>query len=147
MRDLSVFPDASFDLVFHPVSNCFSPGVEEVWKECHRVLRPGGSLLAGFCNPVTFIFDPDAWESGRGRIVRYSIPYSDIGQLPRETLEARMEAGEPLEYGHSLDSQIGGQIAAGFLIDGFFEDISGWDLLDPHLSTFIATRAVKPRDR
>jgi len=26
---------------------------------------------------------------------------------------------------------------------GFYEDISGGDLLDPYISTFIATRAVK----
>src|SRR5262249_5500851 len=51
MRDLSAFPDASFDLVFHPVSNLFCPELAPVWAECFRVLRPGGILLSGFCNP------------------------------------------------------------------------------------------------
>ncbi len=41
MRDLSRFPDASFDIVFHPVSNIFIDDVRPVWKECHRVLRKG----------------------------------------------------------------------------------------------------------
>jgi ubiquinone/menaquinone biosynthesis C-methylase UbiE len=39
MRDLSAFEDASFDLVFHPVSNVFCPEVLPVWRECYRVLR------------------------------------------------------------------------------------------------------------
>ena len=57
MRDLGEFADASFDLVFHPVSNLFCPELAPVWRECFRVLRPGGALLAGFVNPDVFIFD------------------------------------------------------------------------------------------
>ena len=57
MRDLSAFADASFDLVFHPVSNPFCPEVRPVWREAYRVLRQGGTLLAGFMNPAGYIFD------------------------------------------------------------------------------------------
>ncbi|MCR2721536.1 class I SAM-dependent methyltransferase, partial [Salmonella enterica] len=46
MRDLSVFADQSFDVVFHPISNLYVPDVRPVWRECFRVLRPGGSLLS-----------------------------------------------------------------------------------------------------
>jgi len=28
-----------------------------VWKECARVLKRGGVLLAGFVNPVLYLFD------------------------------------------------------------------------------------------
>ena len=42
MRDLSAFPDASFDVVFNPVSNVFCPELAPVWRESFRVLRPGG---------------------------------------------------------------------------------------------------------
>ena len=48
MADLSMFARASFDLIVHPCSNCFVPDVRPVWRECFRVLRPGGILLAGF---------------------------------------------------------------------------------------------------
>ena len=52
MADLSCFSDASFQLIFHPCSNCFVADVRPVWRECFRVLRNGGILLAGFGNPL-----------------------------------------------------------------------------------------------
>ena len=57
MRDLSRFGGETFDLVFHPVSNCFVDDVLPVWRECFRVLKRGGALLAGFVNPLLYIFD------------------------------------------------------------------------------------------
>src|SRR5262245_23129794 len=38
MRDLAVFEDESFDLVFHPCSNSYTSDVRSVWREVHRVL-------------------------------------------------------------------------------------------------------------
>lgn len=143
MRDLSRFADGSFDIIFHPVSNIFIDDVRPVWKECRRVLRQGGSLLAGFVNPLLYIFDLEEWDTKRIMTVRYKIPYSDIGQLPGGLLASRVAAKEALEFGHSLDDLIGGQIDAGFAIAGFFEDSSGGDFLDPYINTFIATKAAK----
>ncbi|HET6473915.1 MAG TPA: class I SAM-dependent methyltransferase, partial [Pseudomonadales bacterium] len=62
MADLSVFGDASFDLIFHPVSNVFAPDPVPVWRECARVLRRGGALLVGCMNPAFFLFDHDEAE-------------------------------------------------------------------------------------
>ncbi|VFT25172.1 putative methyltransferase [Pseudomonas aeruginosa] len=66
MRDLSTFADASFDLVFNPISNLYVDDVLPVWRECARVLRPGGKLLASFYNPALFIEDrsPELAEQG-----------------------------------------------------------------------------------
>lgn len=144
MRDLSRFASGSFDLIFHPVSNCFIDTIRPVWDGCFRVLRSGGVLLSGFCNPLTYIFDLREWDEHKNLEVRYTIPYSDLEQLDKEQLEDVIKKGEPLEFGHSLEDQIGGQIDAGFVITGFFEDNAGGDLLDPFIQTFIATRAVKP---
>ena len=33
------FADAAFDIIFHPVSNCYIEKVEPVFKECFRVLK------------------------------------------------------------------------------------------------------------
>ncbi len=148
MRDLSRFPDASFEGIIHPVSNVFVDDVRPVWKEAFRVLKPGGELLSGFCNPLLYIFDLDKWDADKILEVRYKIPYSDLGQLPNDVLAKRIEEHEAMEFGHSLADQIGGQTDAGFHIVGFYEDLSGGnDLLDPYIATFIATRARKPACR
>jgi SAM-dependent methyltransferase len=144
MRDLTRFANGSFDLIFHPVSNCFVDDIESVWFECYRVLAPGGSLLAGFCNPLLYLFDPHQWEENGRLEVRFKIPYSDLEQLSAEELQHKILHQEPLEFGHSLEQQIAGQISAGFVITGFYEDSFGGELIDPYIDTFIATRAFKP---
>lgn len=143
MRDLSRFKNESFDLIFHPISNCFIDNIEKVWSESYRVLKKGGVLLSGFVNPINYIFDLYEWEKNNNLIVKNHIPYSDIQQLPKDQLEERINTKDTLEFGHSLQNQIGGQIAAGFVIGGFYEDKLGNSLLDPYIDTYIATKAIK----
>ncbi|MBT7765528.1 MAG: class I SAM-dependent methyltransferase, partial [Bdellovibrionales bacterium] len=64
MRDLSCFSDSQFDLIINPVSNCFIDDVTLVWKECFRVLTPGGVLISGSNNPVAYALDQAAYERG-----------------------------------------------------------------------------------
>ncbi len=142
MRDLSIFPDNSFDLIFHPVSNVFCPEVRPVWREAWRVLRRGGLLLSGFANPVYYLFDTHADERG-SLLVKYSIPYSDLKDMEPDDLEACIQEGVPLEYGHSLTDLIGGQTDAGFAITGFYEDICPDSPVSRYHPEYIATRAVK----
>ena len=144
MRDLSVFPDCSFGLIVHPVSNCFIPDVRPVWAEAFRVLRPGGALLAGYNNPARYLFDWDAYERGILEI-KHPIPYSDA-ELSEEKRRQQLESGEFLEFSHTLETQIGGQIEAGFLIAGFYEDTDKkevGDLLSKYMPVYIVTRALK----
>jgi SAM-dependent methyltransferase len=145
MRDLSALADESFDLIVHPVSNVFIPNLEPLWRECHRVLRPGAYLLAGFDNPALYLFDEEAYERGELLITR-SLPYSDLETLSEAEIERRRSEGAPLEFGHSLESQIGGQIEAGFVIVGLYEDRYDpeEDALSRFMPTFLATRALRP---
>lgn len=144
MRDLSAFPDASFDLIFHPVSNCFVDDVRPVWREAFRVLRPGGALLSGVSNPVIFLFDPELEKQGVMQL-KYKMPYSDFTSLTDAERSRYTDPGEPLCVGHSLEDQLAGQLDAGFLLAGLYEDkhVEG-DRLSEYLPGFIATRAVKP---
>lgn len=143
MADLSGFPADTFDLIFHPVSNLFVPHLQPVWDEAWRVLKSGGSLLTGFVNPVTYLFDSDLMERENRLEVRYTIPYSDLEQLPTAQLEQYLTEGSPLEFGHTLEDQIGGQLRAGFVIRGFYEDIQPGSVLGSRIPSFCATLAVK----
>lgn len=146
MADLSEFPAERFDLVFHPVSNVFVPDVCAVWRECFRVLKPGGGLLAGFMNPWFFLFDHD--EAGRAGVlvVKHKLPYAEPESFDTESHRKWLESHRAAEFSHSLESQIGGQIEAGFVITGFYED--SWSDEATPLNQFvpvaIATRAVRP---
>jgi SAM-dependent methyltransferase len=144
--DLSRFSDESFDLIFNPCSNCFMAELEPIWRECFRVLRRGGALLAGFNNPIVFIFDEEAEEKEGVLKFRHKLPFSDVRDLTDAERQAKLARNAPLEFGHTLDAQIGGQLSAGFLIAGFYED--WWTdenrLLNKYTPTFIATKAIKP---
>jgi SAM-dependent methyltransferase len=146
MADLSVFADKSFDLIFNPVSTCFVPNVLPVWKECHRVLKPGGRLLSGVMNPAYYLFDRDALEKGAQPVAQYKLPYADPEHLTEEALIAWMEKKWAFEYSHSLEALIGGQTATGLQIASLYED--NWNdaatPLNKLMSTSIATLAIKP---
>jgi SAM-dependent methyltransferase len=140
--DLAMFPDESFDLVFNPCSTVFMPDVRAVWRECARVLRPGGVLMTGSMNPVHYIFD--LYKADEGILeVAHSIPYSDLTSLPREDLEELMEKGLPVEFGHSLTDLLGGQCAAGFVITDMYEDYMLDSPVHDYHPSYIATRAVR----
>jgi SAM-dependent methyltransferase len=142
MVDLSEFTDASFDFIVHPISNCFIPDVRPVWKEAYRVLAPGGTLIAGFMNPVEYTFDQDLYEQGIYQ-VKYSLPYSDLTSITDEERQRRFP-DDPLEFSHTLEDQIGGQLEAGFHLIGFYEDYRDDEAIKDFMPTFIATRALKP---
>jgi len=144
MRDLSTFPDEGFDLIVHPISNVFIPDVRPVWAEAFRVLRRGGALLAGFDNPVIHAFDQELYERGVLQ-VKYALPYSEADILSEEERQRRLERGEPLEFSHTLEEQIGGQIEVGFLIAGFYEDVNPGtnDPISAYMPVCFATRAIK----
>jgi SAM-dependent methyltransferase len=143
MRDLSIFDDNAFDIIYLGFANHFIEELSQVWKECYRVLCKGGILISTFWNPINYLFDYDEWDQNNNLVIRYSIPYSDLTQLPKEQLASHICTHEPLEFGHTLESQIGGQIAAGFLIAGFIEDSLENDILSEYMNTVITTRALK----
>ena len=145
MADLGVFAEGTFDLIVHPVSNCFAPDLEPVWCEAYRVLRTGGTLLAGFTNPVRYLFNEDIEYSSDLLYVVNTVPYSDQEQLTDEQKDRYMAEGEPFEFGHTLEQQIGGQLKAGFVLAGFYEDLypPDEDKLSRHIPSFAATRALK----
>jgi ubiquinone/menaquinone biosynthesis C-methylase UbiE len=147
MADLSCFKDSNFDLIVHPVSDVFVPDVLPVWREASRVLKPGGTLLSGITNPVVYLFDQVEMIQRGALKVANKLPYSDLEHLNMETKKAYLEEKIPFEFSHTLQEYLGGQVEAGFRLEGFYED--GYppedsDPLSKFMPLFFATRAVKP---
>ena len=59
---------------------------------------------------------------------------------------AQLEATDSgVQFSHTLEEQIGGQLEAGFVLTGLYEDTNGEGRLHEfHVPTYVATRAVKP---
>lgn len=130
------FADAAFDIIFHPVSNCYIEKVEPVFKECFRVLKKGGILLCGLDIGMNYIVDQK-----EERIIN-SLPFNPLfHEEHRRQLE---ESDGGWQFSHTVTEQIGGQLQAGFTLTGIYEDTNGQGRLhELHIPSFIATRAVK----
>ena len=130
------FDDGAFDLIFHPVSNCYVREVEPIWRECHRVLRDGGVLLAGFNNSFVYALDNDE------RTVVNTLPFDPLANPEQMRQLADEDCG--VQFSHTLEEQIGGQLRAGFTITDLYEDYDAeGGLSEHHVPGYIATRAVK----
>jgi SAM-dependent methyltransferase len=131
------FEDASFDMIFHPVSNCYIEDVIPVWRECFRVLKPGGVLLAGLDNGINFIFNEEESQ------LAYSLPFNPLKDKALYDDSVKNDWG--IQFSHTIEEQIGGQIKAGFVIKDLFGDTNGQGNLYEHgVPTFWATLAEKP---
>ena len=136
------FPDASFDVIVNPVSNVFCPELGPVWRESSRVLRPGGVLMTGFMNPDIFVFDVVALDERGEFVVRHPIPFTTL-DLPEDE-RGRAYGDGPIEYSHTMTEQIGGQLAAGFLLTHLAEAPHHAGVTARYMPGYIATRAIKP---
>ena len=131
------FADGEFDLIFHPVSNCYVREVEPIWRECFRVLRPGGTLLSGVDHYVNYIVD------GEEREIVNSLPFDPLANPEQMAQLAADDCG--VQFSHTLTEQIGGQLAAGFTLLDLYEDTNGEGRLHAlNIPTFLAMRARKP---
>ena len=130
------FEDEAFDLIFHPVSNCYIEDVVHVWKECYRILKKGGILLAGLDNGINFILDDEEEK------LMNKLPFNPLKD--KELYEKSLKNDWGIQFSHTIEEQIGGQLQAGFILTDIFEDINGQGRLhDFNVPTFYATRAVK----
>lgn len=127
MCDLSRFDDASFDLVINPPSLFYVPDVTPVFQEVHRVLKAGGMFIMAAVNPIAYVCDYDAAAGC----------YKAVNRMPYRSAD-HADQGDWIEYGHTMDSYIGGQLQCGFVLTGYkefqMEDIT---------ELYFITKAVK----
>ena len=129
MDELDCFEDEAFDCVVNPVSVNFVPDCKEVFTQVRRILVKDGLFLFAVANPIMYIFDVKGLEKGRMRI-RYTLPFSSDHSLSERQRRRMAERGDTFEFSHSLDSLIGGLCAAGFAIEDFYSDASGFEPVD-----------------
>ncbi len=133
------FEDDSFDIIFHPVSNNYVENVYHIWNECYRVLKKGGRLLAGMDNGINYLFEEDEPLK-----VVNPLPFNPL-KMPKEKLEAMTANGDGVQFSHTLEEQIGGQLKAGFTLKALYEDRDreGGNEIGKYCPQYFATLAVK----
>lgn len=129
MCDLSRFPEGNFDYILNPTSLMYVPDVKPVFKECYRVLKKGGIFIMMAPSPVNYLCDYIDDERGGY--------YKAVNRMPYCSADAD-SASSWIEYGHTMEDYLGGQIESGFVIDGYrecqMEDIT---------ELYFLTKAVK----
>jgi len=130
------FADNSFDMIIQPVANSYIEDVQHVWGESYRILKPGGRILVGLDNGINYIFDKAETKLFHG------LPYNPLKD-PSVNKEFPVEE-EGVQFSHTLNEQLRGQIKAGFHIVDLYEDTnSSGRLHDYNIPTFWASYAVK----
>ncbi|MEA2660839.1 MAG: hypothetical protein QOH08_411 [Chloroflexota bacterium] len=125
MRDLSAFADGSFDIVWHSHSIVFVPDAARVIAEVGRVLAPGGVYRASTMHPVTMrmygTWSGTGWGFRQSYFADGAVPYEDA----EWTFEDVTVEAPTLEYGHRISDLINACVAAGLVVDGFWETTPG----------------------
>lgn len=130
------FADETFDLIFHPVSNCYVKEVKPIFKECARILKKGGVLLSGLDNGVNYLVDDDE------TMIVNTMPFDPlVNDAQRKQLE---ESDCGMQFSHTIEEQIGGQLEAGLMLTHIYSDTNGEGRLhEMNIACYFATRAVK----
>lgn len=130
------FNDGEFDIVFHPVSNCYVKDVRPIWKECYRILKSGGVLLSGVDHYINYIVDSEE------KMIVNSLPFDPLSNP--EQMKQLQDDDAGVQFSHSLEEQIGGQLEAGLAVLELYEDTNGEGRLhEMNIPTFLAIRSMK----
>ena len=118
MEHMPMLAAGEFDIVIHPVSTCYVPEVEPVYREVARVTRAGGLYISQHKSPTSL--QADVAPSPRG----YELlePYYREGPLPPVAGSPHREEGT-LEYLHRFEELLGQMCRAGFAIEDLVEPL------------------------
>lgn len=112
MCDLSQFRKEEFDYIINPISLMYVPDVKVVFKECYRVLKKGGSFIMAAPAPIAYVCD--YIEDANGGY------YKAVNRMPYSEENINSKNGW-IEYGHTMEDYIGGQLSCGFVVTGYIE--------------------------
>lgn len=130
------FEDETYDLIFHPVSNCYVKEVKPIFKECARILKHGGILLSGLDNGVNYLVDDDE------TMIINTMPFNPLENAQQRKQLEDSDCG--MQFSHTVEEQIGGQLEAGFILTHIYSDTNGSGRLhEMNIACYFATRAIK----
>jgi hypothetical protein len=118
MDDLSMFREAEFDVVVHPVSTCYLPDLGPVYAQIARVTHPGGLYISQHKQPASL--QVGVGPSDRGYCL--TEPYYRTGPLPVVRCSLHREEGT-LEFLHRWEQLLGWMCRAGFVIEDVIEPL------------------------
>lgn len=101
------------------------------------MLRPGGALLGGYDNGVNYLVNDDETA------IVNTLPFNPL-KNPAQMQQLR-DTDCGVQFSHTMEEQLGGQLEAGFRLTDLYEDTNGSGRLhEMGIPCFIAVRAVKP---
>ena len=116
MHDLRPLGDESFDIVHQPVSTCYVPDVNAVYREAARVLRDGGLYISQHKQPVSL----QIVERDPGDRYVVGVKYYHQGPLP-PVGDTSYRERETVEFLHRWEDLVGGLCRAGFVLEDLRE--------------------------
>jgi SAM-dependent methyltransferase len=131
------FENQFFDIIFWPVSNCYVEDIKPIFKECFRVLKHGGVLIIGQDNGgLNYAVNED-----ETKLVN-KLPFNPL-KNPKYMKELEEQDGG-VQFSHTLEETLGGQLEAGFILTDIYEDTNGEGRLhELNIPSYMATRAIK----
>ena len=115
---------------------CYVYAVLPIWRECARVLKPGGRLLAGLDNGFNYAFDEDETK------IINTLPFNPLEDEDQMRQLQKDDSG--IQFSHTAHEQLTGQLKAGLQLLDLYEDTNGYGNLHAHnIPTYWATLARK----
>jgi SAM-dependent methyltransferase len=126
MRDLSIFSDETYDVVWQVYSVNFVPTVESVFREVRRVLKPGGIYFVQFANPFVQAIDEDAWDGRPYPLSGFYVDGEDLAErFPHWDVDqpdgSKVKLASPHEFGHPLSNVLNTLAKDGCIFLGLWE--------------------------
>jgi SAM-dependent methyltransferase len=126
MRDLSIFPPNTFDIVWQMYSINFVPSVQPVIAEVRRVLKPGGIYFLQFANPFSIGIDEEKWDGKAYPLASLYIDGEDLsGRFPdwdvRQLDGSSVKQLSPHEYRHNLGTVLNCLAGNQYILLGLWE--------------------------
>lgn len=121
MLDLSMFEAACFDLVIQPVSTCYVPDVEAVYRQVARVTVAGGLYISQHKQPGSLQTTLDPSPLG----YELATPCDHPGPLPPVRDGGYIREPGAREYLHRWEALAGGLGRNGFVVEDLVEPRHG----------------------